>query len=166
MSIRIKTAPTSCMVYEATRMSPFSTPGCNYLKTLPLSSRGRVGESHDQAEPIGILNNVCSNITLMDYGLFKARYPRVVIHKEPKVEINGIGSVQSLGFARIPIWMEGIHHEGGVAPLNTECLIRMTIEVYLIPNFSHGVQIGPDIIKDYRIDFLISRNLGSIEDFT
>ena len=71
------------MVYEVTRMSPFSTPGHNYLKTLPLSYRGRVGELHDQAEPIGILNDVCSNITLMDYGLFKARYSKVVVYEEP-----------------------------------------------------------------------------------
>ena len=78
------------------------------------------------------------------------------------MEISRIGSVQSLGFARIPIWMEGIHYE---EPLDTEYLIRINIEVHPIPNFSHGVLIGVDTIKDYGIDFLISKNLASMGEF-
>ena len=60
---------------------------------------------------VSVLNDVCSNIILMNYNLFKAHYLAVEVQEDTKVDINGIGSVQSLDFARIPIWMEGSYHK-------------------------------------------------------
>jgi len=82
-------------------MTPLAAPGQNYLKTLPLSSTGRIGTS--DRDPISILNDVCSNITLMDFELFRKKYHDEKIYEEAKVEVNGIGSVHFMSFARIPI---------------------------------------------------------------
>lgn len=59
--------------------------------------------------------------------------------------------------------MEGSRHEGDGAPVGY--LIRMAVKVHLVPNFSHGVLMGLDIITDCGIDFLISRNLACMGEF-
>jgi len=148
--------PTSVAtnVFSPPRVTEFGHLGRNYLKTSPLSLQGRIG-SYDSAS-IPILNDVCSNVSLMDAGTFRSNYPTTPIEVSYQLDIRGIGSSFSIGHAQVQIWMEGFRHVNGL--LGTQALIEMTVEIHLVENFGHQLLLGMDMLKDYGIDFLVTKN--------
>jgi hypothetical protein len=90
--------------------------------------------------------------------LFKDRYPTTTIHDSPR-KVHGVGSVQTIGFAVIPIWLE-CQKEGSDSPV----LAEFDVEVHLVPNIAPGFLLGLDAIKDYEMDILTGAMIGKIGD--
>lgn len=136
-------------IIDAERKMPHARiAGCNYMKCSPLTSTGHIGST--SRSPQDILNDVCSNVSLMDLILFNERYPNVKIDTTHTIKVDGIGQSATIGHCRIPVWMKG-HNANGKA-----CLIKMDIEFHLIENFEHRVLLGMDTLSDYGIDFHLS----------
>lgn len=144
----------SSIIFCPSRVTEFGHPGRNYLKTSPLSSQEHISSSDSAA--ITILNDVCSNVSLMDAGVFRSSYPASSIDTSHRLDIRGIGSSSSIGHCRIPIWIEGSRHEKGLP--GTYALIEMTVEVHFVENFGHQLLLGLDTLKDYGVDFLVTKN--------
>jgi len=44
----------------------------------------------------------------------------------------------------------------------TRALIEMTVEIHLVENFGHQLLLGMDTLKDYGIDFLVTKNTATM----
>jgi len=151
-------APVTTNVFAPPRVTEFGHPAQNYHKTSLLSSQGRIG-SYDSTS-IPILNNVCSNVSLMEAGTFRSSYPTTPMDVSHPLDIQGIGSFSSAGHAQVQIWMQGFRHEKRLP--RTQALIEMTVEVHLVENFRHQLLFRLDTLKDYGIDFLVMKNTATM----
>ena len=118
------------------------------MKCCPLTSTGCIGSISAMAR--NILNDVCSNVSLMDLALFNTCYDHLKMDTSHMVGVHGIGRATTTGHCKAPIWMEGHDSEG------KPCLIKMDVEFHLIENFAHGVLLGIDTLSDYGIDLFLS----------
>ncbi|KAF8439650.1 hypothetical protein BGX38DRAFT_1144652 [Terfezia claveryi] len=138
-----------------------SQPGRNYLKTVPLSSSVRIGDPTQS--PRRMLNDVCSNISLIDHKTLIENYPNTIINAETRVEIHGIGRSGTIGFCSIPIWLEG--YQGDINS-QERCLIEIEAEFHVLEDFSYGILLGVDALTDYGIDLMISKGRACAEGFS
>ncbi|KAF8439658.1 hypothetical protein BGX38DRAFT_1273241 [Terfezia claveryi] len=140
-------------IFSAVRSKELTKPRRNYLKTSPLSSRGHIGSPHSNA--IDILNDVCSNVSLIDVDTFRKNYPNVPIDTSHVLNIHGIGVSSSVGHCRIPVWMEGTKG-------SEKCLIQILVEVHLVEKFSHQLLLGLDTLVDYGVDLLVTKGIATM----
>ena len=145
-------------VQEAIRQHPIQPPGRNYINCAPLSSKVRLGSPTDQ--PCKILNDVCSNISLIDSELLTKRYPNSELDATIKLDVKGIGKAQTMGHVKIPLWLEGAKDNG------ERCLIKLEGEFHIVKNFEYGILMGIDMITDYGIDLHISKNQAVLPRFS
>jgi hypothetical protein len=129
--------------------------GKSYLRCTPLATKLRLG-SPIAAEEAALLD-VCSNIGLIDRTLFYSAYPETAVYPSSRV-ISGVGTAKTSGFAVIPVWMDcwdSVDH----CPVTAE----FDVEVHLVENFSPGLLLGLDAIRDYQMDLLMSSMTGRID---
>ena len=91
----------SLPIIEGKRLTRSELNGRNYIKTTLLISTARIGSPSGRTQKV--LNDVCSNISLIDYDLVKECYPDMTIHDDMLVKVNGIGRTRTLGHCKIPI---------------------------------------------------------------
>ena len=145
-------------IFIATQTNPFLGSGRNYMKYTPLSSKATIGTRVEKFQ-YDVLNDMCSNITLMDIDLFKMNYPEFDI-KTNQVNIIGISLASTLGHCRVPIWMEGYN-----VAIGMKYLIKMVVEVHLRNNFAHSLLLGMDTLQDYSIEFSLSEGMANVGEF-
>lgn len=124
--------------------------GREYMKSTPLSSVARMGS--EDGPTMTVLNDTCSNTSLMDRQTFKKFYPHAIINTSVRIDISGIGSAKSIGYSTVPIFMCGNDEEGQPA------LIKMECEFHLLDHFKPLILIGIDVLKRYSVDISITTN--------
>ena len=125
-------------------------PGRNYIKCAPLSFKAWLGSPINKLYKI--LNDVCSNVSVIDSDKLRILYPHIKPNDDVKLEVKGIGKTLTMGYVKIPLWVEVIGDN------RQRCLIMMEGEFYVVYDFEYGIMIGMDMVTDYRIDLHISKN--------
>lgn len=115
-----------------------------------------------------MLNNVCSNISLIDSALFNKFYSTFQLATNVLVDIQGIGKATTAGYCVIPIWIEGFKDSNQASPAETlkKYLLRIDYEFHLVDGFKYGVLMGLDAITDFQINLLVASNHATLPGFS
>jgi hypothetical protein len=151
-------SPSSSMKTDQLQIRKLERPkqllgdGRSYLRCSPLAAKFRLGTPH--STEIAGLTDVCSNVGLMEESLFRLYYPREKIHDATR-KVSGVGDAITIGFAVIPLWLECRDDTTG-----ENIIAEFDIEVHILKNFSPGLLLGLDALRDYEIDIATSKMSG------
>src|SRR5258708_7152358 len=107
-----------------------------------------------------MLNDVCSNISLIDSSRLKTLYPYAEPDDSVKLEVKGIEKMETKGYVKIPLWIEGSEDDG------QQCLIKFDREFHIVDDFEHGILIGINMLTDYGINLHISQDKAILPGFS
>ena len=107
-----------------------------------------------------MLNDICSNVSLIDSDKLRILYLHIKPNDNIKLELKGIGKTLTMGYVKIPLWVEGTGDNGQC------CLIMLEGEFHIIDDFEHGILIGIDMLTYYGIDLHISKRKATLPGFS
>ncbi|MDB5851807.1 MAG: hypothetical protein JWP29_5559 [Rhodoferax sp.] len=132
--------------------------GISYMRFLPLAAMGRMKLGGKRCL---ILMDPCSNASLIDEELFYKSYPEGKVTSAGRMEIQGVGKKSTLGWAVVPVFLEGYDTRTKDAPI----LARLHIEVHLIKNFKPGLLFGMDALSDYGVELDLVKRSATLRHY-
>ncbi|KAI5811719.1 hypothetical protein DFH27DRAFT_621448 [Peziza echinospora] len=114
-------------------------------------------------ETYDILQDACSNSSLIDESFLRSHYPDAVISLGSS-QISGIGSAKTIGSAHINVWICGAKTDPVESTSVSECLIQLDLHVHILKSFAHKILMGVESLYAYGISLNPKTKTANLSD--